>query len=423
MAPLRELGQQEYPGKSQDLSYPYPRFSLAERDRRWAAVRDEMAKAGVDVLVGSNNTGHWDHWQSDVRYLTQIGGHCVDAAVVFPLEGEPTGFAINDLYWGIASPFWLRDLRPTGWRWGEAIGKRLQELAADLGRDDLTIAISGLDGVLRAPEGTVPWATVQKIKELMPRATIVSGTDICRHPRYIKSDEEIAMLQHSVDLIEQMVEAMHKTARPGVKESVVYANMIQALIAGGGEIPTMLSWLSGPWGQLSRRLTIATERVMQKGDVIQNEIEGRYAGYTGQQDQPLFLGPIPPDVQDMFKWQLAAVEAAMEVMTPGHTFQEVSDAARDASKASVTYVTSLTFHGRGLGDDWPLIVGGGAAGSTRNLDLPIETNTVFVVKPNVRKKTSEYRGETITWADTVVVTSTGARRMGKRPEGLISIDC
>lgn len=60
MAELRELGQQEYP-QSSDLSYPYPRFSLVERDRRWAAVRSEMAKAGVDVLVGSNNTGHWDH--------------------------------------------------------------------------------------------------------------------------------------------------------------------------------------------------------------------------------------------------------------------------------------------------------------------------------------------------------------------------
>src|SRR5207248_2781949 len=128
------------------------------------------------------------------------------------------------------------------------------------------------------------------------------------------------------------------------------ASMIQALIAGGGEIPTMLSWLSGPWGHVSRRLTIATQRVMQKGDAILNEIEGRYAGYTGQQDQPLFLGPIPPDAQDMFKWQREAVEAAMEVMIPGHTFQEVIDAARDASKSSDTYRTSLTFHGRGLGD-------------------------------------------------------------------------
>ena len=423
MTQLRELGQQEYPGKSQDLSYPYPRFSLAERDRRWKAVRDEMTKAGVDVLVGSNNTGHWDHWQSDIRYLTQIGGHSVDAAVVFSLEGEPTGFAINDLYWGVASPYWLRDLRPTTWKWGEAIGKRLQELAAEMGRDDLTIAITGLEGVLRAPEGVVPWKTVEIIKEMMPKSRIVNGTDICRHPRYIKSQEEIDILQKSTDLIEKAVEAMRTTAKPGVKESVVYASMIQAMIADGGEIPTMLSWLSGPWGQLSRRLTIATERVMQKGDAILNEIEARYAGYCAQQDQPLFLGPIPPNVQDMFKWQLEAVDAAMEVMSPGHTFQEVIDAARDASKGSDKYVTGLTLHGRGLGDDWPLVTGGSVAGGTGNLLAhPIEENTVFVVKPSVRPKESQYRGEGLTWADTVKVSKTGGQRMGKRERGLISVD-
>ena len=419
---MRELGQQEYPQAS-DLSYPYARFSLAERDRRWAAVRAEMAEAGVDVLVGSNNTGHWDHWQSDIRYLTQIGGHCVDAGMVFPIEGEPTGFAINDLYWGIAAPFWLRDLRPTGWRWGEAIGNRLREVAADIGREDLTIGITGLSGVLRAPEGTVAWGTVEKIKEIVPKARIVNGTDICRYPRYIKSREEIDFLQKSVDVIEKMVDAMRATARPGVKESVVYANMIQALIADGGEIPTMLSWLSGPWGHLSRRLTIATERVMQRGDAILNEIEARYAGYTGQQDQPLFLGRIPDDVHEMFKWQMDAVDAAMEVCTPGHTFQEVIDAARRASEASDRYVTGLTMHGRGLGDDWPLIVAGGAGGGTGNLlEHQVEEKAVFVVKPSVRPRNSTYRGDGLTWADTVLVTATGARRMGKRPAALISVE-
>ena len=423
MAELRELGQQEYP-QSSDLSYPYPRFSLAERDRRWAAVRAEMARAGVDVLVGSNNTGHWDHWQSDIRYLTQIGGHSVDAAMVFPLDGEPTGFAINDLYWGIAAPFWLRDLRPTVWQWGKAIGTRLQELAAETGKEDMTIAITGLAGVLRAPEGTVPWGTIEQIKEMMPRARIVNGTEICRFPRYIKSQEELDILGKSVAVIELAVEAMRNTAKPGVKESVVYANMIQAMIANGAEIPTMLSWLSGPWGHLSRRLTIATERVMQKGDTILNEIEARYAGYCGQQDQPLFLGPIPQAAQDMFKWQMDAVDAAIEVMTPGHTFQEVIDAARGASKSSDTYVTGLTFHGRGLGDDWPLIVAGRAAGGTGNLlERVIEENTAFVVKPSVHPKDSDYRGDSITWADSVYVTATGARRFGRRPSALISIDC
>jgi Xaa-Pro aminopeptidase len=417
----RELGEQEHPG-AQDLAYPYPRFSLAERDRRWAAVRAEMARAGVDVLVGTNNSGHWDHWQSDVRYLTQIGGHNVDAAVVFPLAGEPTGFAINDLYWGLAAPFWLRDLRPTNWRWGDAIGRRLQELAAELGRDDLTVAITGLQGVLRAPEGTAAWGTVERIRELMPRARIVTGTDLCRYPRYVKSAEEIAALQKSVDLIERAVAAMQATARPGVKESVVYANMIQAMIADGGEIPTMLSWLSGPWGQLSRRLTIATERVLEPGDAIQNEIEARYVGYCAQQAQPLFIGPVPPDVEEMFRWQVEAFEAALAAMRPGRPFQEVIDAARNVGERSAQYRTSLILHGRGLGDDWPLIVESRAVGATGDLlSLPIEANTVFIVKPSAHPRGSDYRGERITWADTVQVTADGARCMGSRPPALLSV--
>jgi Xaa-Pro aminopeptidase len=421
MAQLRELGQQEY-AEAADLAYPYPRFSLAERDRRWQAVRAEMARAGVDVLVGANNSGHWDHWQSDVRYLTQIGGNNVDAAVVFPLDGEPTGFAINDLYWGIAAPFWLRDLRPTNWRWGEAIGKRLQELAADSGRPDLTIAISGLRGVLRAPEGTIAWGTLERIKELVPRARIVDGTDLCRYPRYVKSAEEIAALRKSVELIEKAVAAMRATARPGVKESVVYASMIQAMVADGGELPTMLSWLSGPWGHLSRRLTIATERVMAAGDAIQNEIEARYAGYCGQQAQPLFLGPVPAEVADMFQWQVEAFERALEVMRPGATFQEVIAAARGAGERSPAYRTSLILHGRGLGDDWPLIVENSAVGGTGDLlSRQIEAGTVFVVKPSAHPRGSDYRGERITWADTVEVTASGARRLGTHPPALIFV--
>src|SRR5262249_60875833 len=123
--------------------------------------------------------------ESDIRYQTQIGGHNVDAGVVFPLEGEPTGFAINELYWGLAAPFWLRDLRTTRWRWGQAIGERLQELAADLGRDDLTIAITGLAGVLRAPEGTAAGGTGERIRGAVPPPRLVDGAAPCALPRYV----------------------------------------------------------------------------------------------------------------------------------------------------------------------------------------------------------------------------------------------
>src|SRR5262250_162002 len=71
-----------------------PRFSLAERDRRWRLVRQLMAEEGLDVIVTAVNTGHWDHFQANTRYLTGVGGNCGEASAVFPLEGEVTAIAM-----------------------------------------------------------------------------------------------------------------------------------------------------------------------------------------------------------------------------------------------------------------------------------------------------------------------------------------
>src|SRR5262249_48071606 len=49
--------------------YPYPRFSLAERDRRWAAVRALMRRQNIDVIVTPQNSGHSADYQADTRYL------------------------------------------------------------------------------------------------------------------------------------------------------------------------------------------------------------------------------------------------------------------------------------------------------------------------------------------------------------------
>ena len=71
-----------------------PRFSLAERDRRWRLVRQLMAEEGLDVIVTAVNTGHWDHFQANTRYLTSVDGNCDEAAAVFPLEDEVTAVAM-----------------------------------------------------------------------------------------------------------------------------------------------------------------------------------------------------------------------------------------------------------------------------------------------------------------------------------------
>ena len=67
-----------------------PRLSLAERDRRYAAVRKEMAARGLDAIVLWGWPLVWDFYTANARYLSPIGGNAEFNVLIFPAEGEPT---------------------------------------------------------------------------------------------------------------------------------------------------------------------------------------------------------------------------------------------------------------------------------------------------------------------------------------------
>ena len=92
--------------------YPYPRFSLAERDRRWKAVREKMAEQHIDVIVTPQNTGHSMDFQANTRYLTHCGGGGdADIAAVFPLNGAVTAIATSANPRWTTTQDWTRDVR------------------------------------------------------------------------------------------------------------------------------------------------------------------------------------------------------------------------------------------------------------------------------------------------------------------------
>jgi hypothetical protein len=50
-----------------------PVFSIAERDRRWARVRELMQAEAVDLIVCMSNTNAHGRGMANHRYLTQLG--------------------------------------------------------------------------------------------------------------------------------------------------------------------------------------------------------------------------------------------------------------------------------------------------------------------------------------------------------------
>src|SRR4030042_29291 len=108
-------------------------LSLAERARRWKAIRDAMRAQKLDCLIVWGANSNWDSKMANVRYLTQIGGNGEQAWVVFPLTGEPTCFTsfawITD--WWRYSQSWIKDIQPFQKSWASLLAARLKELGLE----------------------------------------------------------------------------------------------------------------------------------------------------------------------------------------------------------------------------------------------------------------------------------------------------
>jgi len=383
-----------------------PTFSVAERDRRWGRVRELMRQHGIDVLVAPPSNASDDKWQGDARYLTQFGLNGELAACVFPVQGSVIGFG------GPSSRLaagWIEDVRTPRRAYAEVIVEAL----AEVGAERATIGICGLTGgnlvLVRAPDGVVGATLLDKLRAAFPQARIVSATELMGEARIVKSDEELAFIRKGTELAEAALDALLCSARPGVKESACYAAMVAAEIERDATLPFMLAWLSGPVGNVYGRLTQATKRVLRDGDVILNEIEGRWAGYTAQIDQSTFVGRVPPDCEDSWKVAAEAFGRAVAAMKPGVTYGELIEAV--AKTTSVKgWKARLVLHGRGLGDDGPLITT--PPFDPAIIERPLQAGNVFVIKPSVER---DGHSDMARFGDSVAVTATGASRLGMRP--------
>lgn len=389
----------------EDLERALPTFSVAERDRRWSRVRQLMRERGIDVLVAPPNTGSYDKYQADARYLTQFGMNAESVACVFPLQGRVIGFAGPSARLATG---WIEDVRTPRRTFVDAIVEALKELNVE----EATIGVCGLAGgslsYVRAPDGVVGSRLMDRIRTEFPRARIVDATDVTGEARMVKGEEEIAFIQKGVEVAEAALQALLRTALPGVSETACCAALYAAAIEKGGSLPFMLGWVSGPAGHVYPRITQPTQRVLRDGDVILKEIEGRWGGYCAQIDQSTFIGRVPAFCRDAWQVGVEAFERTVAAMKPGVTYGELLQACA-ATPKTAGWSARLVLHGRGLGDDGPLITN--PPYDPVILERPLAPGNVFVIKPAVQH---EGYTETARFGDSVAVTATGARRLGTR---------
>lgn len=381
-----------------------PTFSIKERDRRWSALRAAMKNANFDALICLPHEGHWDQFGCDTRYITQIGGTQTECGCVLPLEGDVTAVVRgeNEIeWWGLAQD-WVKDIRPSRRSYGEPVIDRLKEVRAT------RVGVVALSGMVRAPEGVVPWGTFEKIRTALPSVRFENGTDVMQQVRAVKSAEEVAFIEKAAEIIGYANEALLQHAKVGVGEHELVAEMLREIVRRGGEPITMMLFGTGgpevPWAQ-----RVFTTRKLKAGDLINTEVEGKYAGYIAQALQPVVLGPRPKDLEKIFDATKVIFDRMLKMLKPGITFGAVAKFYQDEVAAAGYEPDGALLHGRGLGEDAPMLWG--ARKDFPEKDQLIKEGHVFILKPACRQG---FMRDSIRAGDTVAVEANGARRLGKR---------
>jgi Xaa-Pro aminopeptidase len=377
-------------------------YSLAERDRRWNAVRENGAKAGFDCILVPLGNG------IDGRYMTQL--RC--SAMVLPTDGRAP-IVIADRR---SSNAWVPEPWQTGREWAEPMGEALLDLGMDRGR----VGVAGLKGGsvthCSSIDGVVNHTALAHAISKMPNATFEDATDVIGLVRYMKSEEEIAFVRESAEVAAAGLDELIKLARPGMDAGVLYAEVLARLLELRSEyFPVAMSMDAVGTEKPKRYNNPPLGRKLAPNDLMTAEISAIRGAQWTQMCQPILLGQIPVEWKPVIDAHKEIYEAGLAMIKPGATFGALGDFVNGFSaRRGVEAVMQL--QGCGYGDDGPLFTPRTGSGHLR--DLAIEKGNVVIWKPLVISADKKIQ---FSFGGPVIVGEGGCETLFQREHGIVAL--
>jgi Xaa-Pro aminopeptidase len=363
-------------------------FSQAEMTRRWVATRAAMRDQKFDgLLLTARPDG-----SADIGWLTGAGA----PYAVMALDGK-----VLTIGGGSNLPDGAERREAPEDRNSEGINAAIRELGLTRGR----IGVGHLQDVVRLPEGGFNYTTLDRVKRSNPQARFESAADLLLMVKLPRSAEEIAVLEKATAASEMALQKLLQTARPGAVHREVWLAVYGTMIGATGELPVRLSLRSGAEGNTGGQ---PLNEQMQSGTICNQEISASVLGYGSQVNQSFLLGaPAPADWQPAAQYCIDLLQRLIDYIKPGNRVMEAVDFYEQEVKSRGDIYRGVVFHSGGNNDGprW-------GPGRTEAVDAVFQEGMVFTIKPRIPIQGLET--PSAQFGEAVVVTATGARRLGKR---------
>ena len=303
----------------------YPRFSDAEYDRRYHAVREAMRQDNLDAILVSGARG-----SSEVHYLSNYLAQS-PCWLLFPREGAPTVFIhffnhqpcakaqsiTNDVRWYGPAPI------PT---LADAIRQR--NLAKS------RIGLVSMRGMA--------YGHVTQLQRLFPEAEFVEFGPAFGRIRRVRSDEELGYLRRSGYLTDLACEALEEHLRPGLTEHDILSIVYNSYIKNGGE-PGIHFIATTRMDQPDRFVPWQkpTPRVIEAGSVVITELTVSYWGYSTQIHRPFAITREPPPLyRKLFDTALECMKTSARSVNLGRPAKHLSPQAPSSKRTALAPTTA-----------------------------------------------------------------------------------
>lgn len=334
--------------------------SQAEIDRRYRNIRSRLQAEQMDALVVCGN--QYAGFEGAVRYVSGFEIVHRYALVVLPLDGDPTLLFPQEARWiGDKSKPWVKDHV-----WADVPGQWLLDRARE--RHWRRLAVYGLDFILPVRDYR---ALARGSFELVP---FDFQLDMARA---VKSEEELAHVRDSMEIIVAGFCKLVEAYEPGKTEAEIMAPAVELFFARGAGPRMMNIVLSGTDGEAEAHFKVPAGRVVSADDLMlySLEITGE-EGYWVEFSRPLIKGQPSARTAAMMDLYPEALEAARQAMRDGELASNVHRAAAAVFARGGFGFGHLTGHSIGMTMIEHPAIGAG-------IDVELRENMVFSLHPQV----------------------------------------
>lgn len=398
-----------------------PILGLEERDRRWQRTRAFMTEHGYDCLLVFGLKGR-------ERFDGYLANEALDGVVVFPARAEPIylTWTHHRITRRMAAnmrdiEFWIDDVRVGPY--GPGIVRAVTELGAAQGRIGVVGLASRAAGEV---DGIVPYRTWEHVLAELPQSSLEDCSADYARMMLPKTPEELELVRFAAAIGEQACQVMLDVAKPGVRETEIYAAILEVLHTNSASTvaPHLILSVGDDdpgWSPPYWTYAGGPSRVVEPGDLVQAEIFPCYGGFETQCQMSIAIEPVPRVLHDLHEIARSAYETGLAALRPGATFLDLADAmARpllDAGHYNMTpMVHSLspaTFTGH-IALNVEQIPGyeryPGFVTVKPTLDMVLEPGMTFAFEPNAC--TGQHR---VNIGGTVVVGESGPEELNDIP--------